>query len=49
MEVGQLVGSNPGTFLQIWLELRKKRRGEIKGEGRQKQHPEAEGVFVSPC
>lgn len=40
MKVEQLVGSNPGTFFQIWLVLRKKRRkGGDKGKGEAEAAP----------
>lgn len=48
MEVRQRAASNPGGVFRIWLELRKeKKRGAVKGEGRQEEHPEAEGVLIA--
>lgn len=47
-EVRKLAASNPGGVFRIQLELRKEKKlGAVKGEGRQEQHPEAEGVSIA--
>lgn len=39
------MANGQGHSSRIWLELR---RGRSKGRGRQEQHPNAGGVFISP-
>lgn len=49
MEVGQLAGFQTWDTLPDLAGAQEgKKEEEVRGEGRQEQHPDAEGVFISP-